>query len=75
MCIRDRLKTAKIISEELDFDQQIFLINFLQQKYWAKTKNRNIVKKLENLKLYLRGFIQPRLAWEVTLLKIAIEDL
>ena len=69
------LKTAKIISEELDFDQQMFLINFLQQKYWAKSKNRNIIKKLENLKIYLKGFIQPRLAWEVTLLKIAIEDL
>ena len=69
------LKITKIISEELDFDQQMFLINFVQQKYWAKTKNRNIIKKLENLKRYLKGFIQPRLAWEVTLLKIAIEDL
>ena len=69
------LKITKIISEELDFDQQMFLINFVQQKYWAKTKNRNIIKKLENLKIFLKGFIQPRLAWEVTLLKIAIEDL
>ena len=69
------LKITKIISEELDFDQQMFLINFVQQKYWAKTKNRSIIKKLENLKIYLKGFIQPRLAWEVTLLKIAIEDL
>ena len=69
------IKITKIISEELDFDQQMFLINFVQQKYWAKTKNRQIIKKLENLKVYLKGFIQPRLAWEVTLLKIAIEDL
>ena len=69
------LKITKIISEELNIDQQLFLINFIQQKYWAKTKNRNIIKKLENLKVYLKGFIQPRLAWEVTLLKIAIEDL
>ena len=69
------LKITKIISEELDFEQQMFLINFVQQKYWATTKNRNIIKKLENLKIYLKGFIQPRLAWEVTLLKIAIEDL
>ena len=69
------LKITKIISEKLDIDQQIFLINFIQQKYWAKTKNSKIVEKLENLKIYLKGFIQPRLAWEVTLLKIAIEDL
>ncbi len=69
------LRITKIISEELDIDQQTFLINFVQQKYWAKTKNRKIIKKLEDLKVYLKGFIQPRLAWEVTLLKIAIEDL
>ncbi len=69
------LKITKIISEELDIDQQMFLINFVQQKCWTKTRNKNIVKKLENLKVYLKGFIQPRLAWEVTLLKIAIEDL
>jgi len=53
----------------------MFLINFVQQKCWAKTRNKNIVKKLENLKIHLKGFIQPRLAWEVTLLKIAIENL
>ena len=60
---------------KLDIDQQMFLINFIQQKCWEKTKNKNIAKKLENLKSHLKGFIQPRLAWEVTLLKIAIEDL
>ena len=69
------LKISKIISEELDINQQIFLINFIQQKYWVKTKKKSIVKKLENLKSHLKSFIQPRLAWEVTLLKIAIEDL
>ncbi len=69
------LKITKIISEELDIDQQMFVINLVQQKCWAKTKNKNIINKLENLKVYLKSFIQPRLAWEVTLLKIAIEDL
>ena len=69
------LKIAKIISEKLEIDQQIFLINFLQKKCWKKTKNQNIIKKLEDLKIHLRGFIQSRLAWEVILLKIAIEDL
>tara|TARA_A100000164_G_scaffold321049_1_gene303520 strand:- start:1856 stop:2821 length:966 start_codon:yes stop_codon:yes gene_type:complete len=69
------LKISKIISEELEIYQQIFLINFVQNKCWKKTRNKNIVKKLEDLKVYLRGFVQPRLAWEVTLLKISIEDL
>ena len=69
------LKISKLISEELDIDQQIFLINYLQKKCWEKTKNQSLVKKLENLKEHLKNFIQPRLAWEVILLKIAIEDL
>ena len=69
------LKTSKLISEELEIDQQIFLINFLQKKCWEKTKNKSLVKKLEDLKVHLKSFIQPRLAWEVALLKIANEDL
>ena len=69
------LKIAKIISEELEIYQQIFLINYVQNKWWRKTKSKNIAKRLEDLKSYLKGFIQPRLAWEVTLLKIAFEDL
>ena len=69
------LQTAKMISEELQIEQQIFLINFIQNKCWGKTKNRNIIKKLEDLKIHLKSYIQSRLAWEVTLLKIAIEDL
>ena len=71
----DILKIAKMISEELEIDQQIFLINFIQNKWWGVTKNSNIVKKLETMKSHLMGFIQPRLVWEVTLLKIAIQDL
>ena len=69
------LKISKIISEELVIDQQIFFINFLQKKCWKKTKSKKIIQKLENLKVHIKNFIQPRLAWEVTLLKIAIEDL
>ncbi len=68
-------KISKIISEELEINQQIFLINFLQRKYWEKTKRKSIIYKLEVLKGHLSSLIQPRLAWEVTLLKIAIEDL
>ena len=69
------LTIAKLITEKLEIDQQIFFVNFLQNKWWKKTKNINIIKNLEVLKLNLKSFIQPRLAWEVSLLKIAIEDL
>ena len=69
------LETAKQISEELEISEQIFLVNFIQHKWWGKTKNQKILKKLEDLKSHLNNFIQPRIAWEVTLLKIANEDL
>ena len=69
------LKTSKLITEELEIDEQVFLVNFLQKKYWKKTKNKNIITTLESLKVNLKGFIQPRLAWEVALLKVAIENL
>ena len=69
------LTIAKLITEKLEIDQQIFFVNFLQNKWWKKTKNINIIKNLEVLKLNLKSLIQPRLAWEVSLLKIAIEEL
>ena len=69
------LKISKIITQELNIDQQIFLVNYLQNGYWKKTKNKNIIRELENLKINITGLIQPRLAWEVALLKVAINDL
>ncbi len=67
------LEISKLISEELEINQQIYLVNLIQNIWWRKTKNVGLVKKLENLKYLLRKKIQPRLAWEITLLKISME--
>ena len=78
MKLKDNLEIlnfSKLISEHLEIDQQITLINLIQQIWWIKTKNSNLVKKLERLKLHIKNKIQPRLAWEITLLKISLEDL
>ena len=69
------LQTSKLISEKLEINQQIFLINFIQNKWWVKTSNPNLISKLENLISHLNNYVQPRLAWEVTLLNISLEDL
>ena len=69
------LEISKKISEQLEIYQQICLVNLIQIIWWRKTKNVNLLKKLENLKSHLRKKIQPRLAWEITLLKISMEDL
>tara|TARA_B100002019_G_scaffold250341_1_gene230157 strand:- start:46 stop:432 length:387 start_codon:yes stop_codon:yes gene_type:complete len=68
------LEVSKLISEQLEIDQQISLVNFIQFIWWRKTNNIHLVKKLENLKFHLRKNIQPRLAWEITFLKIAMDN-
>ena len=67
------LEISKLISEKLEIYQQICLVNLIQIIWWRKTKNIYLLKKLENLKKYLKTNIQPRLAWEVTFLKILME--
>jgi len=68
------LEISKLISEKLEINQQICLVNIIQTIWWRKTKNIGSVKKLENLKFLLRKNIQPKLSWEITLLKISMED-
>jgi len=69
------LEVSKLISERLEIYQQICLANFIQIIWWRKTKNIDLIKKLENLKTHLRKNIQPRVAWEITFLKILMEEL
>ncbi len=69
------LEISKEISEKLEISQQICLVNLIQTIWWRKTKNMSLAKKLEDLKYFLRKNIQPRLAWEITFLKISTEDI
>ncbi|WP_288262179.1 DNA polymerase III subunit delta' [uncultured Prochlorococcus sp.] len=69
------LEVSKLISEQLEIHQQLCLVNFIQIIWWRKTKSIDLVKKLEKLKFHIRKNIQPRLAWEITFLKISMEDI
>ena len=69
------LEISKSISEKLEIPQQICLVNLIQTNWWRKTKNISLINTLENLKYFLRKNIQPRLAWEITFLKISMEDI
>ena len=64
------LKLAKEITDELNIEQQLWLINFEQNRIWEKESNSTMVKKLEELRRQLLSYVQPRLAWEVTLLEM-----
>ncbi|MBK16802.1 MAG: hypothetical protein CMK49_02150 [Prochlorococcus sp. SP3034] len=65
---------VKRITDELDIKQQNFLVEFIQYRWWNETRNIQIIKTIENLKMNLKNNIQPRLAWEASLLKIALND-
>ena len=67
------LDISKLISEQLEVFKQVSLIEYLQYIWWRKTKNKNIIKNLEKLKSHLKNYIQPRLAWEVILIKINLD--
>jgi len=69
------LEASKAISEKLEIDQQIYLVNLIQTSWWRNSQNIGLVKKLEKLKYLLRKNIQPRLAWEITFLQISMEDI
>ena len=68
------LEISKLIAEKLEIYQQICLVNIIQTIWWRETKNIDLIKKLEKLKNLLKKNIQPRLTWEITLLKISMEN-
>ena len=70
----DLMKLAKEITDELNVEQQLWLIDFEQNRIWVNEKNSYLLKRLEELRKQLLGYVQPRLAWEVTLLEINLID-
>ena len=66
----EALGLARDLTEALDGEQQLWLINWLQHHLWREQNNEQVVRKLERLRFQLLSFVQPRLAWEVTLLDL-----
>ena len=64
------LKIAKEITDNLTIDQQLWFINFQQNIAWERENDSFVVMLLEELRKQLLSHVQPRLAWEVTLLEI-----
>jgi len=64
------LQLAKEIADELNIEHQLWLIDFQQHRAWIKERNSDMVKHFEELRKQLLKYVQPRLAWEVTLLEI-----
>ena len=64
------LKLAKEITDELNIEQQLWFINFQQNRIWEKENDSTMILKLEELRKQLLTYVQPRLAWEVNLLEM-----
>ena len=65
---------AKNITSQLDLNQQELLLNFMQRKWWANTRNKKIAEILESIKENINSNVQPRISWEVGLLKVKLEE-
>jgi DNA polymerase III subunit delta' len=70
---RQALELARQIDKALDPEAQLWLVGYLQQRLWHHSPSPTVVQtlqQLEQIRLYLRQNVQPRLVWEVTLLKL-----
>lgn len=68
--LRDALGLAKAIAKNLDGETQLWLVDYLQQIYWAQARGSETLNLLEKAKEYLLAYVQPQLVWEVTLMQI-----
>lgn len=70
--LRDALTAARDINQELDTEAQLWLIDYLQHRYWQQGLcNSDDLEALEKARRYLLAFVQPRLVWEVTLSELS----
>ena len=66
----EALALARDLTEILDGEQQLWLINWWQQRLWRQSGGAISLERLERLRRQLLSFVQPRLAWEVALLDL-----
>ncbi len=67
----EALALARDLSEALDGEQQLWLLNWWQWRLWRQHPDPGVQRRLESLRAHLRSFVQPRLAWEVALLELS----
>lgn len=67
---QEALALARDLSEALDVEQQLWLLNWWQLWLWRHRPAVQPLQRLERLRRQLRAYVQPRLAWEVALLEL-----
>jgi DNA polymerase III subunit delta' len=68
---RQGLELAIEIDRDLDSSEQLWLVDYLQYTYWQKYRIPQTIELLEQTRSQLLAYVQPRLVWECTLLKLS----
>lgn len=69
--LRSVLDLARQIDKALDSEAQLWLVDYLQQLFWRNQPGAALrLKHLESARQALLRYVQPRLVWEVTLMKL-----
>jgi DNA polymerase-3 subunit delta' len=68
--LRESLDLARQITQTLDVETQLWLLDYLQHHYWHQQGRSNRLQQLETARRQLLQFVQPRLVWEVMLGKM-----
>jgi DNA polymerase-3 subunit delta' len=66
----EALSLARDLTEALEAEQQLWLLDWWQWSLWQRRKDGAPLRRLERLRRHLQAYVQPRLAWEVALLEL-----
>jgi DNA polymerase-3 subunit delta' len=67
----EALTLARDLTEALDVEQQLWLLDWWQLRLWRLRLEVAQQQRFETLRRQLRSYVQPRLAWEVALLGLS----
>ncbi len=68
----EALSLARELSEALDGEQQLWLLDWWQLQLWRLRRQPAPLRRIEQLRSHLLAYVQPRLAWEVALLDLGM---
>lgn len=68
--LKQALEMGRQIAHALEPESQLWLVDYLQNRYWQSDRQSQFLHHLEHAKRCLRSYVQPRLVWEVTLMQL-----
>jgi DNA polymerase III subunit delta' len=71
--LRGSLSLARQVDEALTVEAQVLLVDYLQHLVWHSGQSQHLAA-LEKLRTQLLSYVSPRLAWEVSLATLKVEE-